>query len=207
MSHIRNIMHIHAKRTTDTLSHNYWLVKASASSACPTATSWWPLTLLCPAAAIWAHWHVGEDATCPTSILQELHRLVLGYKLRAAPELSCVYLRHEAKPEQSETWAFYLINLPGIQIESQTLRCSSYLKRIILWFQCFNMQVRKCSYPTTLTSVLTHLQHGTKFWWKRKLKRKTSQQCSSSSRSPQSEVSHCRLLLADLGDLHDFLNP
>lgn len=40
MSHIRNIMHIHAKKMTDTLSPNYWLVRATASSACPTATSW-----------------------------------------------------------------------------------------------------------------------------------------------------------------------
>lgn len=124
-----------------------------------------------------------------------------------------MYLRHEAKLEQSERQAFYLINLIislAFKIHLRH-RNASQSSSLVTWKSqdALTCKLKGVYTPITLTFLaLPHLQPGTMFWWNRNLdlKRKTSQ-LHFFSKCPQTKVSHCRLLQADLSDLRYSLHP
>lgn len=173
-----NILQVHAKKWL-TLNLNPWFTEPNTSSACPSDHSLVP----CPLQSLRAGTIVSRSpqhvptANLPhpvATIHHELHTVVLWYKLQAASELNSMYLRHEAKLEQSERQAFYLINLIislAFKIHLRHRNASQSSSLVTQKSQdALTCKLKGVYTPTTLTfPALLHPQPGTMLWWNRKL--------------------------------------
>lgn len=152
---------------------NPWFTKANTSSASPTAASWWPFAGPLPLAVTLSH-KCHQEPSAVATIHHGLHTVVLWYKLQAASELNSMYLRHEAKPEQSERQAFYLINLIislAFKIHLRH-RNASQSSSLVTWKSqdTLTCKLKGVYTPTSLTFLsLLSLQPRTTFWWNREL--------------------------------------